>query len=168
MSHSAILFRTPCIGVCSTGVLVTLFVAAASVLPTKLSTGTDILTSPKAGDRCPRLDRVLGAMRGGNKLRIIDLPLLEWQLARTARSVIQAASRPVLSLCSPAQGGCESNWLSPEQYGFEILPPHRGKTLSVIRNEVDEEFWLLSAAHYDRYMATSDLFVDGSRSELIG
>ena len=42
--------------------------------------------------------------------------------------------------------------------GFEIMPGFRHLPLSVLRDEIDEEFWVLSSAHYDRYIATSDLF----------
>jgi hypothetical protein len=49
---------------------------------------------------------------------------------------------------------------APEQYGFEILPSCRGLTLAALRDQIDEEFWVLSTAHFDRYIATGDLFAD--------
>ena len=48
----------------------------------------------------------------------------------------------------------------PEQYGFEVLPSCRDMTLVALRDQIDEEFWILSSAHYDRYIATGDLFAD--------
>jgi hypothetical protein len=48
----------------------------------------------------------------------------------------------------------------PEQYGFEVMPSCRGMSLVALRDQIDEEFWVLSAAHYDRYIATRDLFAD--------
>jgi hypothetical protein len=29
-----------------------------------------------------------------------------------------------------------------------------------LRDQIDEEFWVLSTAHFDRYIATGDLFAD--------
>jgi hypothetical protein len=46
----------------------------------------------------------------------------------------------------------------PEQFGFEVLPAFRDRPLSALRDQIDEEFWVLSSAHYDRYVATPDLF----------
>jgi hypothetical protein len=31
-------------------------------------------------------------------------------------------------------------------------------TLLQLRDQIDEDFWVLSTAHYDRYLATPDLF----------
>jgi len=41
-----------------------------------------------------------------------------------------------------------------------VLPPFRHEPLVKLRDEIDEEFWLLSSAHYDRYIATTDMFGD--------
>ena len=49
---------------------------------------------------------------------------------------------------------------APEQYGFEILPAFRGAPLAELRDQIDEEFWVLSSAHYDRYISTRDLFAE--------
>ena len=54
----------------------------------------------------------------------------------------------------------------PKEYGFEILPASRGASLVALRDQIDEEFWILSSAHYDRYISTRDLFagcVEGTR-----
>jgi len=49
---------------------------------------------------------------------------------------------------------------APAQYGFEILPAFRGTSLTELRDQIDEEFWVLSSAHYDRYISTRDLFAE--------
>ena len=54
----------------------------------------------------------------------------------------------------------------PEQYGFEVLPSCRDMTLVALRDQIDEEFWILSSAHYDRYIATGDLFADEPPQEV--
>jgi hypothetical protein len=162
VSHFAPI-RTPCIGVCSTGVGDVVCRGCKRFAHEVIDWNGYSHEQKQAIDR--RLDAFL-AQCVANKLRIIDLPLLKWQLD-VQQIRIQAQHDPYCHVFAMLKAGA-NQIASPEQYGFEILPPHRGKTLSVIRNEVDEEFWLLSAAHYDRYMATRDLFVDGSRSELIG
>jgi len=47
-----------------------------------------------------------------------------------------------------------------EQFGFEVLAPFRHEPLVALRDQIDEEFWVLSSAHYDRYIATTDMFGD--------
>ena len=49
---------------------------------------------------------------------------------------------------------------APEQFGFEVLAPFRHVPLVDLRDQIDEEFWVLSSAHYDRYIATADMFGD--------
>ena len=71
-------------------------------------------------------------------------------------------------MCLPCSKQERIKLLHLSNMASRFFPRTEARRSLVIRNEVDEEFWLLSAAHYDRYMATSDLFVDGSRSELIG
>ena len=43
-------------------------------------------------------------------------------------------------------------------YGFEIDLAFRHLSLAQLRELVDREFYILSEAHYDRYMVSPDLF----------
>jgi len=38
-----------------------------------------------------------------------------------------------------------------EQYGFRVLPNHRHTGLAQLGHDIDQEFWTLSSAHFERY-----------------
>ena len=48
-----------------------------------------------------------------------------------------------------------------------MLPSCRDMTLVALRDQIDEEFWILSSAHYDSYIATGDLFADEPAQEAL-
>lgn len=39
----------------------------------------------------------------------------------------------------------------PVRYGFQVLPNHRHISLVQLCHAIDEEFWTLSSAHFERY-----------------
>lgn len=156
MSHSFPI-RTPCIGVCSTGVGDVVCRGCKRFAHEVIDWNGYSPEQKRAIDG--RLDAFLGQCVA-NKFRITDLPLLQWQL-EVQQIRIQSHHDPYCHIFALLKAGAKQI-AEPEQYGFEILPPHRGKALSVLRDEVDEEFWILSAAHYDRYIATGDLFMKDS------
>jgi hypothetical protein len=43
-------------------------------------------------------------------------------------------------------------------YGFELDMAYRATPLAELREQIDREFYILSEAHYERYMLTPDLF----------
>jgi len=91
-----------------------------------------------------------------NKFRITDLKLLTWQL-EVQKIRYQADHDPYCHVFVLLKAGA-TQITEPEQFGFEVLPPYRQEPLVKLRDEIDEEFWVLSSAHYDRYIATTDLF----------
>jgi len=38
-----------------------------------------------------------------------------------------------------------------EHYGFKVLPNHRHTSLVQMGHDIDQEFWTLSSAHFERY-----------------
>jgi len=46
----------------------------------------------------------------------------------------------------------------PRDYGFEVELCYREVPLITLREEIDSEFYILSEAHYERYMLSPDLF----------
>lgn len=40
---------------------------------------------------------------------------------------------------------------NPEHYGFVVLPRYRHIGLVQLVNDIDQEFWTLSSAHFERY-----------------
>ena len=153
--------KTPCIGVCSTGVGDVVCRGCKRFAHEVIDWNGYSHEQNEVIDR--RLDEFL-AQCVANKFRIVDGPLLEWQL-KVQQIRIQSHHDPYCHVFAMLKAGA-NQITSPEQFGFEILPGHSGKSLPVLRDEIDEEFWILSAAHYDRYIATGDLFLDGPRTEL--
>jgi hypothetical protein len=56
------------------------------------------------------------------------------------------------SSCAPVRAKDAS------KYGFRVHSDWVDLTLLQLRDQIDEDFWVLSTAHYDRYLATPDLF----------
>ena len=48
-------------------------------------------------------------------------------------------------------------------YGFEVDLRYRDLPLTELRELIDQEFYILSEAHYERYMLTPDLFAGQGR-----
>jgi hypothetical protein len=92
-----------------------------------------------------------------NKLLVTDRSLLEWQL-----SVQQISYTPfhdeycwVYSLLKAGAGQIDET----ASYGFEVNLHYRELSLKALRELIDQEFFILSQAHYDRYINAPDLFV---------
>ena len=162
MSH-LVPIKTPCIGVCSTGVGDVVCRGCKRFAHEVIDWNGYSPEQKQAIDQ--RLDTFL-AQCVANKFRIVDLPLLQWQL-EVQQIRIQAHHDPYCHIFALLKAGANQITL-PERYGFEIRPPHLDKPLPVLRDEIDEEFWILSSAHYDRYIATGDLFSSGSASGAMG
>ena len=158
MSH-LVPIRTPCIGVCSTGVGDVVCRGCKRFAHEVIDWNGYSPEQKQALDR--RLDTFL-AQCVANKFRIVDLPLLQWQL-EVQQIRIQGHHDPYCHVFALLKAGANQITL-PERYGVEIRPPHLDKSLPALRDEIDEEFWILSSAHYDRYIATGDLFASGSAS----
>ena len=153
--------KTPCIGVCSTGIGDMVCRGCKRFAHEVIDWNGYSVPQKQAIDA--RLDRFL-AMCVRNKLRIIDQKLLDWQLS-VQKIRHQGHHDPYTHLFALLKAG--ANQISePKEYGFEILPASRGASLVALRDQIDEEFWILSSAHYDRYISTRDLFagcVEGTR-----
>ena len=85
-----------------------------------------------------------------------DKALLQWQLQ------VQQLSYPVqhdeycwvFSLIKAGASQIECT----RDYGFEVDLAFRHLSLTGLRDLIDREFFILSQAHYDRYMLTPDMF----------
>ena len=145
--------KTPCIGVCSTGI------------------GDAVCRGCKRfchevidwNSYTPEQKRVIDARLSGflsqcvsNKVRITDPGLLQWQLR------VQQLNYPehhdeycwVFSLLKAGASQIENT----ADYGFEVDLRFRDLPLLELRELIDREFYILSEAHYQRYMRTPDLF----------
>ena len=152
---SLISIKTPCIGVCSTGIGDVVCRGCKRFAHEVIHGNGYSQEQKRANDQ--RLAQFL-ALCVANKFRITDLKLLTWQL-EVQKIRYQADHDPYCHVFVLLKAGA-TQITEPEQFGFEVLPPYRQEPLVKLRDEIDEEFWVLSSAHYDRYIATTDLFGD--------
>ncbi len=148
--------KTPCIGVCSTGI-------GDSVCRGCKRFSHEVID---LNSYSQEQKRVIDARLSGflsqcvsNKLVVIDKALLKWQL-----DVQQVRYVPhhdeycwVFSLLKAGAGQIEDS----KDYGFEVDLRYRDLPLADLRDRIDAEFYILSEAHYERYMRTPDLFRQG-------
>ena len=146
--------KTPCIGVCSTGI-------GDSVCRGCKRFAHEVIDW---NSYSPQQKRVVDGRLSGflsqcvsNKLLVTDLSLLQWQL-----SVQQISHTPahdeycwVYSLLKAGAGQIDDT----SGFGFEVRQDYRELSLKALRELIDEEFFILSQAHYDRYISAPDLFV---------
>lgn len=91
-----------------------------------------------------------------NRFVVTDPGLLDWQL-QVQQVRFNPAHDSYGRLFALLKAGA-SQIQVPEKYGFSVHLNWRSQSLLALREEVDREFWSLSLAHYERYLATSDLF----------
>ena len=145
--------KTPCIGVCSTGIGDAVCRGCKRFCHEVIDWNSYSLEQKRVIDE--RLSGFLSQCVS-NKLRVTDKALVQWQLQ------VQQVEYPqhhdeycwVYSLIKA--GG--SQITEPTDYGFEVDLDYRGVSLSKLREIIDQEFYILSEAHYERYMRTADLF----------
>ena len=145
--------KTPCIGVCSTGIGDTVCRGCKRFSHEIINWNSYTQGQKLIVDQ--RLSTFLSQCVS-NRLRVTDRALLEWQL-----KVQQIAYMPVhdeycwaYSLIKA--GGSQID--APANYGFEIDLQYRDMHLTSLREMIDEEYLALSQAHYDRYMLMPDFF----------
>jgi len=141
--------KTPCIGVCSTSI------------------GDSVCRG------CKRFVHEIIGWNGFNdeQKRLVDcrLELFLTQIVQTRFSLLDEAllKRQIaiqqVRVLEHRNSWCQlfefvkagaSQIRDPAMYGFEILPNHRHTSLVRLCHDVDEEFWTLSYAHFERYFRT--------------
>ena len=147
--------KTPCIGVCSTGI------GDAVCRGCKRFAHEVIDWNSYTPEQKAIIDRRLSGFLSqcvSNKLQVTDKALVQWQL-----NVQQVAYNErhdeycwVYSLIKA--GASQIN--DSNEYGFCVDLPYRDIRLAELRDIIDKEFYILSEAHYQRYMLTPDLFAE--------
>ena len=145
--------KTPCIGVCSTGI------GDAVCRGCKRFSHEVIHWNSYSAEQKQAIDGRLSGFLSqcvSNTLTVLDKPLLAWQL-----QVQQLRFNPehdeycwVFSLLKAGAGQIER----PADFGFEVHTGFSRLPLRELRDQIDREFYILSEAHYERYMRTPDLF----------
>lgn len=145
--------KTPCIGVCSTGIGDSVCRGCKRFSHEVIDWNSYTAAQKLAVDS--RLSSFLSQCVS-NRIRITDRNLLRWQLSVQqvrfaehhdeycwAYSLLKAGAGQINDTC---------------RYGFEVDLRFRNLTLVELRESIDQEFYTLSEAYYERYIASPDLF----------
>ena len=145
--------KTPCIGVCSTGIGDSVCRGCKRFSHEVIAWNSYTAAQKQAVDG--RLSDFLSQCVS-NKLRVIDKDLLKWQMDVQQIRYVDHHDEYcwVFSLLKAGAGQIET----PPDYGFEIDRHFRAMSLTELREQIDYEFYVLSEAHYERYMLTPDMF----------
>jgi len=85
-----------------------------------------------------------------NKLEVIDSELLQRQLQELGISYPQGRDAYCWAYCLLKAGGSQIQ--QPQLYGLEIHAEFSGQALDQLRQMIDQEFFVLSDAYYERYI----------------
>ena len=145
--------KTPCIGVCSTGIGDSVCRGCKRFCHEVIDWNSYSPEQKRVIDE--RLADFLGQCVS-NKLRVTDRELLRWQL--TVQQIRFTAHHGeycwVFSLLKAGASQIDDT----SSYGFEVDIRFRDLPLPGLLELIDQEFYTLSCAHYERYMAVPDLF----------
>ncbi|GHD30361.1 DUF1289 domain-containing protein [Parahalioglobus pacificus] len=152
--------KTPCIGVCSTGI------GDVVCRGCKRFAHEVIHWNGYSNAQKAIIDQRLADFLSqcvSNKLQVIDKALLAWQL-----EVQQVRHNPahdeycwVFALLKAGAGQIEDS----NAFGFEVDLRYRDIPLLALRDMIDQEFYILSEAHHQRYIQTPDMFAGANSAE---
>jgi hypothetical protein len=145
--------KTPCIGVCSTGIGDSVCRGCKRFCHEVIDWNSYTPAQKQAVDA--RLSGFLSQCVS-NKLRVLDLALLKWQLVVQQIRFVEHHDEYcwVFSLLKAGAGQIENT----QDFGFAVDLRYRELSLLELREQIDQEFFVLSEAHYERYMLSPDLF----------
>lgn len=150
--------KTPCIGVCSTGIGDSVCRGCKRFSHEVIDWNSYTVEQKRAVDQ--RLSGFLSQCVS-NKLQVVDAALLRWQL--DVQQVRYVAHHDeycwVFSLLKAGARQISDS----QEYGFVVDLRFRAMSMAELRECIDREFYLLSEAHYERYMLTPDLFAGDPR-----
>ncbi len=150
--------KTPCIGVCSTGIGDAVCRGCKRFAHEVIHWNGYTLAQKRIIDR--RLSGFLSQCVS-NKVHVTDRALLEWQLRVQQVRFNEEHDEYcwVYSLLTAGAGQIENT----RDYGFEVDLRYRDLPLRALREAIDLEFYTLSEAHYERYIRAPDLFAELER-----
>ncbi len=140
---------TPCIGVCSTGIGDAICRGCKRYAHEVIHWNGYSEEQKRAINQ--RLDQLLTQVVSA-KLAVFDRALLERRL-QTQQIRYSAHQSPPVWVFELLRAGA-SQIQDSREYGFVVEPSQRAVPLSVLRDQIDREFFLLSEAHYQRYIVT--------------
>lgn len=141
---------TPCIGVCSTGIGDDVCRGCKRYAHEVVNWNSYDETAKRAIDQ--RLDTLLERVVS-NKLTVVEPRLLEWQL-QTQKVRYQAHKSPYVWVLSLLRAGA-TQIKEPAKFGLQLDAAWQGRSLLELREAIDNEFYILSQAHYERYLVAN-------------
>jgi predicted Fe-S protein YdhL (DUF1289 family) len=145
--------KTPCIGVCSTGI-------GDSVCRGCKRFSHEVIdwNSYTAAQKAAVDGRLSGFLSQcvSNRIRVIDRNLLQWQL--NVQQIRYAEHHDEYCWAFSLLKAGAGQIVDTRRYGFEVDFRYRNLPLVELRESIDQEFYTLSEAYYDRYIASPDLF----------
>ncbi len=141
------LVKTPCIGVCSTGI------GDRVCRGCKRFAHEVIHWNGYSNEQKLLIERRLAEFLSRcvqNKLQVLDAALLESQLQ--AQQITYPAHRDPYCWAYCLLKAGASQIVSPEHYGLLIDAQYRDMPLEKLRLVIDEEYFILSDAYYERYL----------------
>ena len=143
--------KTPCIGVCSTGIGDRVCrgckrFAHEVINWNSYNNEQKLLIEQRLAEFLSQCTR--------NKLQVLDAGLLEQQLQ--AQQIPYPGHRDVYcwAYCLLKAGG--NQIADPADYGLQIDAQFREVSLKDLRLAIDEEFFILSDAYYERYISAAE------------
>lgn len=143
---------TPCIGVCSTGLGDEVCRGCKRFAHEVIDWNAYTEEQKRVIDQ--RLEDFLGQVVA-NKLTVFDPDLLELQLQ--LQQIRYSAHRSPLVWAFELLRAGASQIDDPADFGLRLRPAFERRPLTQLREDIDREFYLLSEAHYDRYMRAGAL-----------
>ena len=138
---------TPCIGVCSTGIGDDVCRGCKRFCHEVIHWNSYSQDQKRTIDA--RLDQFLVQVMQ-DKLRIVNAELLAWQL-NVQRVRYPEHKDPYIWLFQLLRAGA-GQITEPRKYGFVVDSLWQDTNLLELREAIDREFYLLSEAHYERYI----------------
>ena len=139
--------KTPCIGVCSTGI------GDRVCRGCKRFAHEVINWNSYSDEEKLAIDKRLGEFLSQctrNKLRVLDAGLLERQLK--AQQVAYPVHRDPYCWAYALLKAGASQIDDPVAFGLQIDAEFRDASLAELRRAIDDEFYILSDAYYERYI----------------
>ena len=145
--------KTPCIGVCSTGIGDTVCRGCKRFSHEVINWNSYTEHQKHLIDS--RLSVFLSQCVR-NKLIVSDRVLLERQLQVQQIAYTPSHDEYCWAYSMIKSGASQID--APENYGFRVLSEYADMSLVLLRNIIDADFFALSQAHYDRYVLAPGMF----------
>ncbi len=153
--------KTPCIGVCSTGIGDSVCRGCKRFSHEVIQWNSFTEEQKRIIDR--RLSEFLSKCVN-NVLCVTDSKLLKWHLEvqQIRHNESHDENCWLFTLLKAGAGQISVT----SDYGFYIRPEYLDLNLFAIRDKIDLDYYVLSEAHYERYISVLDLFNDSAQVKI--